>query len=65
VLESTTNQVKTIILQQRWQVHFHKQAESMNHVSAVAAKIKVSSSISLIKNHSKILKLLQFEIFNS
>jgi len=29
--ESTTNQVKTVILQQRQQVCFHTQAEKMNH----------------------------------
>jgi len=33
----------------------------MKHASAVAAKTKASSSIRLIKDHSKILKLLQFQ----
>jgi len=37
----------------------------MEDMSAVAAKTKVSSLIRLIKNHSKILKLLQFENFNA
>jgi len=35
----------------------------MKHVSAIAAKTKASSLIRLIKNYSKILKLLQFEKF--
>ena len=35
----------------------------MKHASAVEAKTKASSWIRLIKNHSKILKLLQFEQF--
>jgi len=38
---------------------------TMEHASAVTAETKASSLIRLIKNHSKILKLLQFEIFNS
>jgi len=33
----------------------------MKHVSAVAAKTKISLLIRSIKIHSKILKLLQFE----
>jgi len=37
----------------------------MEHTSAIAAKTKASSLITLIKYHSKILKLLQFENFNS
>ena len=37
----------------------------MEDMSAVAAKTKVSSLIRLIKTHSKILKLLQFENFNA
>jgi len=37
----------------------------MEDMSAVAAKTKLSSLIRLIKNHSKILKLLQFENFNA
>jgi len=65
--ESTTNQVKTVILQQRYQVCFHKQADKMNHraLVAVAAEMKVSSLGRLIKNHCKILKLLQFANFSS
>jgi len=35
----------------------------MNHVPAVAAETKASSLMRLIKNHSKILKLLQYEKF--
>jgi len=35
----------------------------MEHVSAVAAETDASSLIRLIKNHGKILKLLQFEKF--
>jgi len=35
----------------------------MEHVSAIAAETKASSLITLIKNHIKILKLLQFEKF--
>jgi len=35
----------------------------MEHASAIAAKTKASSLIRLIKNHSKILKMLQFEQF--
>ena len=34
---------------------------TMEHASAVTAETNASSSIRLIKNHSKILKLLQFE----
>jgi len=37
----------------------------MEHMLAVATETKASSLIRLIKNHSKILKLLQFENFNS
>jgi len=37
----------------------------MEHASAVAAETKASPIIRLIKNHSKILKLPQFENFNS
>jgi len=36
---------------------------TMEHASAVTAKTKASSLIRLIKNHSNILKLLQFEKF--
>ena len=35
------------------------------HTRWITAETKASSLIRLIKNHSKILKLLQFEIFNS
>jgi len=35
----------------------------MEHASAVTAETKASLLIRLIKNHSKILKLLQFEKF--
>jgi len=35
----------------------------MNHASAIAAETKASSLMRLIKNYSKILKLLQFEKF--
>jgi len=35
----------------------------MKRVLAVAAETEVSSSIRAIKNHSKILELLQFEKF--
>jgi len=35
----------------------------MEHVSSVAAETKASPLIRSIKNHSKILKLLQFEKF--
>jgi len=35
----------------------------MKHASAVAAKTKASSVTTLIKNHSKVWKLLQFEKF--
>jgi len=37
----------------------------MEHASAAAAETKASSLIRFIKNHSKILKLLQFKKFNS
>jgi len=37
----------------------------MEHVSVVAAKTTAPSLIRLIRNHSKILKLLEFENFNS
>jgi len=52
------NPGKTVILQ----VRFHKEADKINMEPAmtVAAKTKVSSLIRLIKNHRKILKLLQF-----
>jgi len=30
VLESSTNQVKTVILQQHYQMRFHEQADKMN-----------------------------------
>jgi len=33
--ESTTNQVKTVILQQHYQVRFHKQADKMNYEARV------------------------------
>jgi len=36
---------------------------TMEHASAVTAKTNASSLIRLIKNHSKVLKLLQFETF--
>jgi len=35
----------------------------MEHALVIAAKTKASSLIRLIKNHSKILKLLQFDNF--
>ena len=45
-------------------IFINKQTRStIKHMSAVEAKTKVSSVIRLIKNHSKILKLLQFEKF--
>ena len=37
----------------------------MEHASAIAAQTKAPSLIRLIKNNSNILKLLQFENFNS
>jgi len=40
-----------------------KQADKMKHASAITAATKASSLIRSIKNHSKILKLLQFEKF--
>jgi len=49
---------------QSWLARFHKQADKMKHASAVA-ETKASSLIRSIKNHSKILKLLQFEKFSS
>jgi len=36
----------------------------MERASAIAAETKAPSLIRLIQNHSKILKLLQFENFN-
>jgi len=35
----------------------------MKYVSAIGAEMKASSLIRIIKNHRKILKLLQFDIF--
>jgi len=49
-------------------VRFHKKKRTrstVEHTSAVAAKTKASSLISLIKKHSKILKLLQLKNFSS
>jgi len=49
-------------------VFMNKQTrQTKEHSSAIAAKTKTktSSLIRLIKNHSKILKLLQFENFSS
>jgi len=45
--ESTINQVKTVILQQRLQVLFCKITDEMNHVLAVTAETKASSLIKL------------------
>jgi len=63
--ESTTNQDNTVILQQCQQVRFHKKADKINGGAHVGhrSKTKVSSLITLMENHSKILKLLQFEKF--
>jgi len=46
-------------------VHFHKQADKMNHEAHIAchSQNKAASLIRLNKNHGKILKLLQFENF--
>jgi len=57
--------VKTVILQQRYQMRFHEQADKMNHKAHAGrrGRKKASSSIRLITNHSKILKLLQVEKF--
>jgi len=46
--ESTTNQVKTVILQQCWQVHFHKQANKVNHVAHVGHRSKSKNIINQI-----------------
>jgi len=43
-------------------VRFHKQADKMSHEARVGHR-KQNKPSSLIKNHSKILKLLQFEKF--
>jgi len=51
---SNTTRCVFINKQTRW---------TMKHVLAVRAEIKAASFIRLIKNHSKILKLLQFEKF--
>jgi len=42
--ESTTKQVETVILQQRYQVQFHKKQTrlTMKHVSAVTTETKAS-----------------------
>jgi len=63
--QETTKQVKTVILQQGWQLRFHKQEQKINHEAGVGrrSRTKASSLIRLIKNHSKILKLVQFEKF--
>jgi len=37
------NQVKTVILQQRWQVRFHKQTHKINHGSCVSRRNRKSS----------------------
>jgi len=42
---STTNQVKTIILQQHKQVCFHKQADKMNHEARVGCRSRNKSII--------------------
>jgi len=67
VQESTANQVKTVILQQHWHVHFHKQADKMNHGARVGHHSHNKSIIinQIIKNHGKILKLLQLKKFSS
>ena len=45
-------------------IFINKQTKwTMKHASTVAAKTKASSLIRWIKNHSKILKLLQFKKF--
>jgi len=44
-------------------VRFHEQADKMNHAARVAHRSRNKSIIRLIKNHSKILKLLHFEKF--
>jgi len=36
--ESKANQVKTVILQQRWQVCFHKQADKMNYRACIGCR---------------------------
>jgi len=47
-------------------VFINKQTRwTMEHMAAVAAETEASLLIRLIKNHSKILNLLQFENFNS
>jgi len=63
--ESTMNQVKTVISQQRQQVRFHKQARLDEPwcTRRPSQPKKASSLIRLIANHCKISKLLQFEIF--
>jgi len=53
---SNASRCVCIIKQTRW---------TMELALAFAAKTKASSLIRLIKNHSKILKLLQFDNFNS
>ena len=50
---STTNQVKTVILQQRKQVHFHKQADKMNHEVRVGRRSqKKNITINQIKERA-------------
>jgi len=43
--ESTTKQVKTVTLQQRWQVRFHKQADKMNHGARIDRRRRNKSII--------------------
>jgi len=43
--ESTTNQVKTVVLQQRSQVRFHKQADKMNNGARVDRRSQNKSII--------------------
>ena len=43
--ESTANEVKTVILQQRQQVRFHKQTDKMNHGAHVGHRSRNKSII--------------------
>jgi len=45
VQESTTKQVKIIILHQRWQVRFYKQADKINHEAQVGRRSRNKSII--------------------
>jgi len=44
-LESTTNLVKAVILQQRYQVRFHKQADKTNHEACIGRRSRDNSII--------------------